>query len=154
MRGRGNLPNTDPIYTKHIHILVKPEQHEFVKKELNGGISRHVRQMIDATMGYFDKELTELEKEYAQVEPRYLFLKKRIEELKQEKKRQEDEAKTKEKRIEDAHTRLLEALRRNNWKPERIPRSTYKVYSDFSGQSVEELMEWVKKAAERRGELE
>lgn len=141
-------------YTKHLHILLRIDQHDFVKNELNGGIATHVRQMIDATMGFFDKELAVLEKEYTVVEPRYLFLKKRIEELKQEKKKQEDDQKTKEKRIEEAHEKLLDALKRALWKPERIQRATFKIYADFTGLSVQELMDWVNEQAKRRDELE
>ena len=151
MRG---LPKVDSKYTKHLHILVRTDQHDFVKNELNGGIATHVRQMIDANMGLFDKELTVLEKEYAVVEPRYLFLKKRIGELKEEKKRQEDELITKEKRIEEAHEKLIEALRRALWQPERIQRATFKVYAEFTGESVETLVAWVKEQAKRRDELE
>jgi len=139
-------------YTKHLHILVRTDQHDFVKNELNGGIATHVRQMIDASMGYFNKELAELEKEYTVVEPRYVFLKKRIEELKQETKRLEDEVKTREKRIEEAHEKLLEALERYNWHPERIQRATYKIYADFTGESVENLEAWVKEKAKTRGD--
>lgn len=152
-RGMRSLPK-ESKFTKHLHILVRTDQHDFVKNELNGGIATHVRQMIDATMGYFDKELSALEKECAVVEPRCLFLKKRIEELKQEKKRQEDEQKTKEKRIEEAHEKLLEALKRYNWKPERIQKGTFKIYSDFTGESIENLVAWVNEQAKRRDELE
>ncbi len=146
-----SLPK-EPQYTKHLHILVRPDQLDFVKNELNGGMCLHIRQMIDTKMGFFDKEQAALEKEYAVVEPRYIFLKKRIEDLKQEKKNQEDEQKTKEKRIEEAHEKLLEVLERYNWHPERVQRATYKIYADFTGESIENLEAWVNEKAKTRGD--
>lgn len=146
--------NREQKFTKHLHILVRTDQHDFVKNELNGGIATHVRQMIDANMGFFDKELNVLEKEYAVVEPRYLFLKKRIEELKLEKKKQEDDQKTKEIRIQEAHEKLLEALKRALWAPERIQKATFKIYAEYTGLSIQELMDWVNEQAKRRDELE
>lgn len=148
------MPKTESHFTKHLHVLIREDQYDFVKNELNGGIGRHVRQMIDASMGYYDKELTVLEKEYAEVEPRYLFLRKRIEELKLEQKRMEDEQRAIEKRIEDAHTKLLAALKLNNWEPERIQKAAFKIYADYTGLSVEELMDWVKEQVKRREELD
>ena len=149
----GSLPK-ESKYTKHLHILVRTDQHDFVKNELNGGIATHVRQMIDADMGYFNKELSVLEKEYDVIEPRYVFLKKRIEQLKLEKKKQEDELITKEKRIQEAHEKLIEALKRALWQPDRIQRAAFKVYADFTGESVDTLVAWVKEQAKRREELE
>ncbi len=148
------MPKIEPRFTKDLHILLTEKQYDFVKNDLNGGIGFHVRGMINASMGHFNKELTELEKEFAEVEPRYLSLKKRIEELKVEIRRREDELKSKEKRIEDVKAKLLEALRNNYWNPDRIQKATLKVYSDFSGLSIEELKTYLADMAKRREELE
>lgn len=146
------MPKTARRYTRDVHITVTDDQYKFVAEELNGGMSHHIRNLIDAFRGYHNKELTELEKEFPEVEAKYFSMKKRIDEIKEEMKRQEDDQKTKEKRIEEAHEKLLVALERYNWHPERIQKGTYRIYADFTGESVETLEAWVKEKAKTRGD--
>lgn len=134
-------------YTKHMHILVTETMHDFVKNDLNGGMGHHIRQMILAYMGNFDKDLADLKKRFAVVEPEYLSLKKRIEESEAEKKRVEDERRTKEKLIEDAHQTLLAELIRVHNRVEDVPRPALKFWSDKCGESVDALKAWLKEQA-------
>jgi len=148
------LPKTARRYTRDVHITVTDDQYKFVAEELNGGMSHHIRNLIDAYRGYHNKELTELEKDFPEVEAKYFSMKKRIDELKEEMKRQEDDQKTRERHIENAHEKLLDALKRALWEPGRIQRATYKIYADATGLSVQELIDWVNEQAKRRDELE
>ena len=148
------MPKTTRRFTRDVHISVTDDQYKFVAEELNGGMAHHIRQLIDAYRGYHNKELTDLEKEFPAVESKYFSMKKRIDELKEEMKRQEDDKKIRERRIEEAHTKLLDALKRALWDPERIQRATYKIYADATGLGVQELIDWVKEQAKRRDELE
>ncbi|MBU0777998.1 hypothetical protein KKF82_07050, partial [Patescibacteria group bacterium] len=116
-------------YVRDVHISVTDAQYKFVAEELNGGMSHHIRNLIDAYRGYYSKELGVLEKAFPEVEANYFSMKKRIEELKEEMKRRDDDLKTRERHIEDAHEKLLEALKRALWEPGRIQRATYKIYS-------------------------
>lgn len=148
------MPKGEARFKKDLHILVTEDQYNHVAEELNGGIGHHVRNMISASMGHHNKKLTELEKEFAEIEPRYLSLKKQIEVLREEQRQREDDQKLRDIRIEEAHEKLLEALKRALWDPERIQRATFKIYADFSGESIETLKTWVNEQAKRRDELE
>lgn len=148
------MPKTPRRYTRDMHISVTDDQYKFVADELNGGMAYHIRKLIDAYRGYHNKELTELEKEFPEVEAKYFSMKKRIDELKEEAKRREDDKRSRERNIEDAHKRLLEALKDAFWNPERIQRATYKFYADVTGLSIQELIDWVNEQAKRRDELE
>lgn len=134
-------------YDKHLHVLVTKGMHEFVKNDLNGGMGHHIRQMILAYMGNFDKDLADLKKRFATVEPEYLSLKKRIEESEAEKKRVEDEMRTKEKLIEAAHEKLLAELKQAHNRVEDVPRPIIKFWSDKCGESVDDLKAWLKEQA-------
>lgn len=123
---------------------------------LPGTFSEHVRRATRDYMAAYEgtAEETQLEQEIAETKFRLASMERRHKELHDARLRKENEEKSKEKHIEEAHTKLLAALKSNNWNPERIQRSTFKIYSDFSGQSVEELMKWVKDQVGRRDELE
>lgn len=148
------MPKTPRRYTRDVHITVTDDQYKFVAEELNGGMAHHIRNLIDAYRGYHNKELSVLEKAFPEVEANYFSMKKRIDEIKEEMKRQEDDQKTKEKRIEEAHEKLLDALKRALWAPERIQKATFKIYAEYTGLSIQELMDWVNEQAKRRDELE
>lgn len=148
------MPKTPRRYTRDVHISVTDDQYKFVAEELNGGMSHHIRNLIDAYRGHFSKELSVLEKAFPEIEANYISMKKRIDELKEEMKQQEDDQKTRERHIEDAHEKLLAALKRALWEPGRIQRATFKIYADATGLSVQELMDWVNEQAKRRDELE
>lgn len=137
-------------FDTHLHILITKDMHEFVKNDLNGGIGHHIRNMIKAYMGHYDKEEAEVRKELAEIEPKYLSLKKRLAEIETEKKRIEDEERTKEKRIEEAHEKLLVALKERHNRFVDVPPSVFKFYSDRCGLSVDELREWLKEQAKLR----
>lgn len=141
-------------YIRDAHISLTDEQYTFVSEELNGGMAHHIRALIDAYRGHHNGELSELEREFPLVEAKYLSMKKRIEELKEETKRREDDLKAKEDRITDAHKKLLDSLKDAYWKPEGIQKSAYRVYADYTGLSVKELMDWVQEQAKRRDEIE
>jgi len=141
-------------YIRDVHISVTDDQYKFVAEELNGGMSHHIRNLIDAFRGHHNGELSDLEKEFPLVEAKYISMKKRIEELKEETKRRDDDLKTKAMRIEDAHEKLLDSLKRAYWKPEGIQKAAYKIYSEYTGLSIKELMEWVQEQAKRRDEIE
>jgi len=117
-------------------------------------MARAVRKKIDEDILLDGRELPKLRKEFEEVEPHYNSLKKKIAELELIEKQKEDDQKTRERHIEDAHEKLLEALKRALWEPERIQRATYKIYADATGLSVQELMDWVNEQAKRRDELE
>lgn len=134
-------------YDKHLHVLVTKGMHEFVKNDLNGGMGHHIRQMILAYMGNFDKDLADLKKRFAVVEPEYISLKKRIEESEAEKMRIEDEIRTKEKLIEDAHQKLLVELKQVHNRVEDVPRPIIKFWSDKCGESVDDLKAYLKEQA-------
>lgn len=144
------MANNGSRYTKHMHILVTEAMHNFVKNDLNGGIGHHIRQMILAYMGNFDKDLAELKKRFAVVEPEYLSLKKRIEEAEAEKKRIEDEKAAKEKRIEDARAKLLVSLKERHYRVEDVPLSVLRFYSDQCGLSVSDLKAWLAEEAKKK----
>lgn len=135
--------NRTPLLTKRLHLLVSCEQYEFVKNELNGGIGFHVRSMIDTYRKFFDKEITNLEKEFVEVENTYITMKKRLEELRLQKKIMDDEQKSRDKSIQTAKEKLLQVLRSHNNRVDRIPKNIYKIYSDMTGLSVEDLQQWL-----------
>ncbi len=137
-------------YDKHLHVLVTKGMHDFVKNYLNGGMGHHIRQMILAYMGNFDKDLADLKKRFVVVEPEYLSLKKRIEELEVEKKRLEDERRIKEKLVEEAHQTLLAKLIDVHNRVEDVPRPVLKFWSDKCGESVDTLKAWLKEQAQIR----
>lgn len=132
-----------PLLTKRLHLLVSCEQYEFVKNELNGGIGFHVRSMIDTYRKFFDKEITNLEKEFVEVENTYITMKKRLEELRLQKKIMDDEQKSRDKSVQTAKEKLLQVLRSHNNRVDRIPKNIYKIYSDMTGLSVEDLQQWL-----------
>ncbi len=134
-------------YTKHMHILVTETMHDFVKNDLNGGMGHHIRQMILAYMGNFDKEEAEIKKELAVLEPKYLSLKKKLAEIETEKMRLDDERRTKEKLIEDAHQKLLAELIQAHNRVEDVSRPIIKFWSDKCGESVDALKAWLKEQA-------
>jgi len=140
-------------YTRDVHLSLDEDQWKFVAKELNGGMSHHLRNLIDVYRGHHNGELSELEKEFPEIEAKYISMKKRIEELKEEIKQREDDLKIKERYIQEAHKKLLEALKRELWDPKRIQKSTFKIYAEYTGLSVQELMDWVNEQAKRRDEL-
>lgn len=135
--------NRMPLLTKRLHLLVSCEQYEFVKNELNGGIGFHVRSMIDTYRKFFDKEITNLEKEFVEVENTYITMKKRLEELRLQKKIMDDEQKSRDKSVQTAKEKLLQVLRSHNNRVDRIPKNIYKIYSDMTGLSVEDLQQWL-----------
>ena len=139
-------------YTHDLHIRITEDQGKFITNDVKTDYSQYIRKLIDARKNTHNKDLAILEAEFAVVEPRYFTLLKQIEELKSESKRLAEEALTKEKRIEEAHEKLLEVLERYNWHPERIQRATYKIYADFTGESIENLEAWVKEKAKTRGD--
>ena len=130
-----------------MHILVTETMHDFVKNDLNGGMGHHIRQMILAYMGNFNKEEAQIRKELAVLEPKYLSLKKKLAEIETDKKRIEDERRTKEKLIEEAHQTLLAELIRVHNHVEDVPRPALKFWSDKCGESVDTLRAWLKEQA-------
>lgn len=140
-------------YTRDVHLSLDEGQWTFVARELNGGMAHHIRNLIDAYRGHHNGELSELEKEFPEVEAKYISMKKRIEELKEEIRQREDDLKIKERYIEEAHKKLLEALKRELWDPKRIQKATFKIYAEYTGLSVQELVDWVNEQAKRRDEL-
>lgn len=148
------MPKTTPRFTRDAHISLTEEQYRFVMEELNGGMAHHIREMIDASRRYHDKELSELEKEFPQVEVTYLSMKKRIDELREERRQREEDQTLKQKRIEEARKSLLDELKRALWDPRRIQKAVYKFYADVTGQSVQEIIAWVEEQVKRRDELE
>lgn len=141
-------------FIRDVHISVTDDQYKFVAEELNGGMAHHIRNLIDAYRGHHNGELNELEKEFPIIEAKYFSMKKRIEVLKEEKKQQDDDLNTKAMRIQEAHEKLLDSLKRAYWKPEGIQKAAYKIYAEFTGLSVKELMDWVQDQAKRRDEIE
>jgi len=141
-------------YIRDVHISVDDAQYKFVSEEHTGSMAQIIRNLIDAYRGHYNGELTDLEKEFPELEARYISVKKRIEELKGEQKQREDNTKVIEDRIKETHEKLLMVLKRAYWDPAGIQKATYKVYSEFSGLSVPELMEWVQEQAKKRDELE
>lgn len=141
-------------YTRDVHISLDDEQWKFVTDDLTGGMARQIRSLIDAYRGRHNGELTALEKEFPLVEAKYVSMKKRIEELKEEKKQVEIDQKTRDMRIKDAHEKLLDSLKRAYWKPEGIQKAAYKIYAEYTGLSIKELMDWVQEQAKRRDEIE
>ncbi|MBU3967576.1 MAG: hypothetical protein KKG76_09405 [Euryarchaeota archaeon] len=145
----------EPKYNKQYVLWLAPVQHEFLMETYGkGNMARAVRKKIDEDILLDGRELPKLRKEFEEVEPHYNSLKKKIAELELIEKQKEDDQKTRERHIEDAHEKLLEALKRALWEPERIQRATYKIYADATGLSVQELMDWVNEQAKRRDELE
>lgn len=142
------MPRNTPRYTKDLHVLIAPEEHEFVSK-LNGGIGHHIRQMIRAHMGKYDADLAELETRFAEIEPEYLSLKKRIDEMKKEKKRLQDAQMAADQRVEEAHKKLVELFKSHHSQIELIPKNYFKVYADFCGQPVETLMAWLEEEVKK-----
>lgn len=136
-------------YTRRLNLLVSEQQYHFVKFELNGGISHHLRGMIGAYMGNVDKDLETLKKQFTEVEPIYLSLKKRIEQAEAEKKILEDERRTKETRIEEAHEKLLIELKDHHNRIEDVPKSVFKIYSEYCGVGIEILKAWLAEQAKR-----
>lgn len=135
--------NRTPLLTKRLHLLVSNEQYEFVKNDLNGGIGFHVRSMIDTYKKFFDKEITNLEKEFVDVENKYITIKKRLEELRLQKKIIDDEQKARDKSVQTAKEKLLQVLRSHSNRVDKIPKNIFKIYSDMTGLSVENLQQWL-----------
>ncbi len=145
------MPRNTPRFTRDLHALLTDEQYEFLT-QLNGGIGHHVRQMIDASMGKYDKDLATLQTRLAAVEPEYFALKKRIEELKEAKKREEDEMMDKDRRVEDAHNKLLEMCKKSyHSRVDLVPKNYFKVYADMSGETVAVLKDWLEKEIAKSG---
>lgn len=132
---------------------------EDVKKFLAampGTLSENIRRATATLKATYEGsvEILILEKEIPELKHTLYSKENKLREIKDAKARKEDELETKEKRIEEAHEKLLDALKRALWKPERIQRATFKIYADFTGLSVQELIDWVNEQAKRRDELE
>ena len=136
-----------------MHFLCSDEHHQFIQQELNGGLGFHLRKMIDAYMGKYNKDFAEIEKRLAEIEPEYLSLKKRKEELLKEKAEREVEMRTNDRRVEEAHQKLLELLKNSHNRLDLMPANYFKVYSDFCGgnPSQEALKVWLETEARSKG---
>ena len=141
-----------PKYTKDLHILLTPDEYDHVK-ELNGGIGHHIRRMIEAHRGKYNKDFADIEKRLAEIEPEYLALKKRREEILQEKAQQEVENRLKDKRVEEAHKKLLELLKNNENRMDLLAAKYFKLYSDYCGgdPSPDAMRTWLEEEAKRLG---
>lgn len=141
--------------TRTMCIHLGEDEYDFVHENFaKGQMSREIRGMIAARKESYNGELENLEKEYPEDEAKLLAKKKRIEELKAETKRRDDDLKIKEERTKEAHEKLLDSLKRAYWDPKGIQKAAYRIYADYTGLSVQELMDWVQEQAKRRDEIE
>ena len=139
-------------YSQHLHILLDMDEYEFVK-DLNGGIGHHIRKMIDAHRGKYNKDFAEIEKRIAEIEPEYFALKKRRDEILKEKADQEAHNRSKDRQIEDAQKKLLEIFKGHHNRFDLMPSKSYKLYSDFCGgdPSPEAMRTWLENEARKLG---
>lgn len=136
-------------YSERVHFLCTPEQKEHLKKiKKSQGLT--LRTFIDAHMGKFDHDLVKLEERMAVLEPEYLAVKKRIEEIRLEKKRMEDEELAKDKQVEIAHEKLLGVAKSHRNRVDLVSRSTFKIYAEMCGQTVEELQTWLEAEVKKK----
>jgi hypothetical protein len=142
-----------PRFTKELHVLVTPDHYEALKG-LNGeSIAHHIRRSIDALMGNYNKDLSEMEKRLLEIEPEYLALKKGIEEILKKKAVREAESRVIDKRVEESHVKLIELLKTYHNQVDKIPMSYFKVYSDFCGgvKSPQAFKYWLEEEGKRLG---
>jgi len=137
-------------YSADMHILVRPDQYEFVRS-LNGGIAHHVRGFIDVQMGRHDKDLVEVNKQLAVIEPQYHMLIKRKEELEEKKRMEMTATMEKEKSIDFAHMKLFESYKANYKRIDLMPESVFKFYSDQCGEPADKLKEWLRQEIANTG---
>ena len=143
------------IYTVPYTMLLTTKQHDHLKTTYGDGrMAANVRATIDADMVHSAGKLPQLRKQLEILEPQCIAIKKQIIEEEIKEKEENEKISIREMRIQDAHKKLLNSLKCAYWDPEGIQKSVYRLYADYTGLSVKELMDWVQDAAQQRDQLE